>query len=185
MNVSSSKNRWWHTLKRAFVLVCFSGLLSACNVEFYGAHIEDDWTPPPEIRAFTIVDSFDEPNWSPQEPVWINPYVNDGYFQIGWSVASSHYYVELFVSVGDGSYESVLLHALDAYAPSVNLICRYRTDVRIGCWLEGESERDAVYVDLMNVLNQAGYYEPIHFELVVWNRYFSRYENVYQRVEFQ
>lgn len=161
------------------LLVLFALGLAACRSEHtvygesYGHHHESSYTYveeitiepvfQPELEAFNITDSFGHNSEvSPSLAMTIDPYVDNGWFEIAWIAHSwDDYWVEYYIndspSMENASYVGSQLCGLGFECEEDGLqFCQYTPDYGVSC---DTGEEHTAYIDyLVRVTPQTLYF---------------------------
>ncbi|GGY87268.1 hypothetical protein GCM10011613_35580 [Cellvibrio zantedeschiae] len=121
------KNKIW-------ILLCCI-FLSACG----GEEAERDFNPAPSLVAFDIVDSYGVDTGYSLKALAIDPYINNGLFDVFWKVNSlKDYRVNIRVNSTPEISNSLIIYsdicgAYRACDQGGNVICEYTSDFYLSC----------------------------------------------------
>lgn len=122
-------------MKNNYLVLFFCLLLSACG----GEMAERDFNPTPTLLAFDIVDSYGVDTGYSVKPLALDPYINNGLFDIFWKANSLYdYRLNVRINSTPDVSSSLLVYsdicgAGRACDQGGNVICEYTSDFYLSC----------------------------------------------------
>lgn len=104
-----------------------------------GEVVVRDYDPTPTFKSFSIVDSYGVDSAVSSQPLAINPYQDDGLFDVFWWVGSSeNYRINLYLNDRDALGGSILVYTdvcgnTGRCGGDGNAICQYTSDFYMAC----------------------------------------------------
>lgn len=104
-----------------------------------GGEAEREYNPTPIFKSFSIVDSYGVDSAVSLQPLAINPYRDDGLFDVFWWVTSGqNYRVNLYLNDRDALGGSILVYSDECgntgrCSGDGNAICQYTSDFYMVC----------------------------------------------------
>lgn len=119
--------------KYAFWLLVL--VLTGCG----GGEADRPYNPTPNFKNFSVVDSYGVDSVESSQPLAINPYIDDGLFDVFWWVSSAesysiHLYINDYNDLTDAiEFYSDVCGGTGHCGQDGNAICQYTSDFYIAC----------------------------------------------------
>jgi hypothetical protein len=123
-------------VKKNYLMLLLCAMLSGCGG---GAVVEQSFNPAPTLVGFDIVDSYGVDSGYSTKALTLDPYINNGLFDVFWKANSLYdYRVNIRVNATPDISNSLLIYsdicgAGRACDQGGSLICEYTSDFYLSC----------------------------------------------------